>query len=433
MAVYHLFAFYFTATNNFNARFKFKQIKVMRSTFKVLYYVKHKNEKRGLVPIMGRITVNGTIAQFSCKLTVRTTLWDAKANRAAGKSLEARLTNEKLDHIKSQIHKQYQSICDHDSFVTAEKVKNAYLGFGSDFKTVIELLDEHLAELKKRIGRDAAQSTFDNYTYYRNYIADFIRFKLDLSDIPIRELESSFIENFVSYLTGERGLSSGTIIGAVIRLKWVTGTAHSKGWIKIDPFEKYKYHPDYKERQFLYEEDLSVLMKAEFSSPAQERIRDIFIFCCFTGLAYIDVKNLTYDDLRSVREGDLWIEKKRSKTGTPFAVKLLPVAKDLVEKYRGATDGEYVFPVNDRRSMNASLKKIAKKCGIKANLSMHIGRHSFATTVTLSQGVPLETVSKMLGHKQITTTQIYAKITKNKIETDMNALQAKLDGRFVMV
>lgn len=404
----------------------------MRSTFKVIFYVKYKNEKNGIVPIMGRITVNGTISQFSCKVSVKKTLWDAKSNRASGKSIEAREINQTLDNIKSQIHKQYQYICDHDAYVTAEKIKNAYLGFGSDFKKVVELLDEHLAELKNRIGRDAALSTFSNYTYYRNYIADFIQFKLKLSDIPIRELEPTFINKFVSYLTVERKLSPGTIIGAVIRIKWVTDTAHSKGWIKIDPFEKYKYHAVYKERQFLFEEDLKILMSAEIKLPSQKCVRDIFIFCCFTGLAYIDVRKLTYQDLRTNKEGDVWIEKKRAKTGTPFAVKLLPVAKDLVEKYRGTTDGIHVFPVKDRRSMNASLKKIAKICGLKSNLSMHIGRHSFATTVTLSQGVPLETVSKMLGHKQITTTQIYAKITNDKIDRDMSVLTAKLEGIYTV-
>ncbi len=405
----------------------------MRSTFKVLFYAKRTAVKSdGTLPIMGRITVNGTIAQFSCKLNIRTSLWDAKSYRVSGKSLESQRINARLDNIKSQIHKQYQHICDHDAYVTAEKVKNAYLGFGSEYKKVLELLDEHLSDLKKRIGRDRAQNTYDNCSYYRNYIAEFISYKYRVSDMPIRELEFKFIEEFCVYLKCTRNMRPGTIVGAVIRLKWVTHTAHANGWISVDPFCQFKYHPQYRERRFLTDEELTTLINTPLNNAAQNRIRDIFLFCTFTGLSYIDVRNLVYSDLKE-RNGELWIIKNRQKTQTQFAVRLLPVARQLADKYRGMTDGIHVFTVNDRRSMNISLKRISQKCSFDFTLSTHMGRHTFATTVTLTQGVPLETVSKMLGHKQITTTQIYAKITQEKIGRELDRLEEKISDKYKLV
>lgn len=403
-----------------------------RSTFKVLFYLKRQNEKNGKVPVMGRITVNGTIAQFSCKLNIRPALWDTEANKAAGKSIEARHINEKLENIKTNIGKQYQLICDRDSYVTADKVKNAWLGFGDGYQLLMQTFDEYLKDFKeKRVGKDRKASSLVTYARQRKRLAAFLEYEYGLTDIPFKELKREFIEKYVVYLSTVRGLMPGTLPGAIKKLRLMTYTAFKNGWISTDPFSGFRVAPRYRDRRFLSETELQAVIDVELPNYKTAIVRDIFVFCCFTGMAYADVKKLTHADIHTDEKGEMWIIDNRAKTGTQFRVKLLPVARQLVEKYSRLTllNGA-VFPVKDGESMNMSLHHVAKHAGLSFNPTMHVARHTFATTVTLSQGVPLETVSKMLGHKHITTTQIYAKITNDKIGRDMTALEAKIGDKF---
>lgn len=402
-----------------------------RSTFKVLFYLKRQNEKNGKVPVMGRITVNGTIAQFSCKLNVRPSLWDTKANKAGGKSVEAQRINEKLENIKTNIGKQYQRISDRDSYVTAEKVKNAWLGFGEGYRLLMQTFDEYLEEFGKRVGMDRTAGTLLDYQKARKYLADFLEYEYHLTDIPFNELKREFMDKFIVYLSNIRNLRSGTIKTPVKKLHLMTYKAFQNGWIEADTFAGFKYKVEYRDRRFLTESELQAVMNVHLPNYKTAIVRDIFVFCCFTGMAYADVKKLTHADIHTDKDGDMWIIDNRTKTGTQFRVKLLPVARQLVDKYsRLSLPGNVVFPVKDDNSMNMSLRHVARHAGLSFNPTMHTARHTFATTVTLSQGVPLETVSKMLGHKHITTTQIYAKITNDKIGRDMTALEAKLGDKF---
>lgn len=404
-----------------------------RSTFKVLFYLKRRNEKNGKVPVMGRITVNGTISQFSCKLNVRPALWDTEANKASGKSVEAQRINEKLENIKTNIGKQYQRICDRDSYVTAEKVKNAWLGMGGECKLLLQTFDEYLVAFEKRVGKDRSPSTLENIQRARKYLAEFLEEEYHLSDIPFGELKGEFIEEFAVFLSNKRNLMSGTIETPVGKLHRMTYTAVKNGWIAADPFAGYKYKVVHRDRRFLTETELQAVMKVYVPNYKTAIVRDIFVFCCFTGMAYSDVKKLTHADIHTDGNGEMWIIDNRAKTGTQFRVKLLPVARQLVERYsRLSFPGGVVFPVKDDNSMNMSLRHVARHAGLSFYPTTHTARHTFATTVTLSQGVPLETVSKMLGHKHITTTQIYAKITNDKIGRDMSALEAKIGDKFSM-
>ena len=405
---------------------------MQRSTFKVLFYVKRQAEKSGQVPIMGRITINGTMSQFSCKLTVRSSLWDAKANKAAGRSLESQRINEKLENIKTNIGKQYQRICDRDSYVTAEKVKNAWLGFGDGYQLLLQTFDDYLKEFsEKRVGKDRAASTLENYTRARRYLAAFLQYEYKVEDIPFRELKRDFIEKYAVYLSTVRGMLPGSIITPVKKLKLMSYTAFKNGWIASDPFAGFRVAGKYRDRRFLSESELQAVMDVQVPNYKTAIVRDIFVFCCFTGLSYADVKKLSHDDIHTDERGDMWIIDHRQKTGTQFRVKLLPVAKELVERYsRLKLPESKVFPVKDRDSMNMSLRHVARHAGLSFSPTMHEARHTFSTTVTLSQGVPLETVSKMLGHKHITTTQIYAKITNDKIGRDMDMLSEKLAEKF---
>lgn len=402
-----------------------------RSTFKVLFYLKKNNLKDGKAPIMGRITVNTTIAQFSCKLNIKPDLWDTKANRAAGKSLEAQKINQKLDNIKTQIGKQYQNICDKDNFVSAEKVKNAYLGFGDEFRTLFSIADEFYESYSKRVGKDRTEGSYEQLLINRRRVEMFLRDRYSLSDIPIKEIEPQFIEDYYAYLLEDRKLAGSTLLTAVTKLKQIMLIAQRKGYVHINPFASFRFKAKTRDRGYLTEDELKRFMTVELRRYKQRQIRDIFVFQSFTGLAYSDVKKLTFDDIQKSFDGELWLIAKRKKTNTTFYVKLLPVAKQLIEQYRAVAKSQFVFPVPSHSdNMNRCLQRIAKLCDITKRITSHMGRHSFATTVCLSQGVPIETVSQMLGHSNILTTQIYAKITNDKISRDMADLTNRIGDKY---
>ena len=402
-----------------------------RSTFKVLFYLKKNNLKDGKAPVMGRITVNSTISQFSCKLNIKPNLWDTKANRAAGKSLEAQKINQQLDNIKTQIGKQYQNICDKDNFVSAEKVKNAYLGFGDEFRTFFSIADEFYESYAKRVGKDRTEGSYEQLIINRRRVEMFLRDRYNLSDIPIKEIEPQFIEDYYSYLLEERKLAGSTLLTSVTKLKQIMLIAQRKGYIHMNPFASFRFKAKTRDRGYLTEDELQRFMTVELRRYKQRQIRDIFVFQAFTGLAYADVRKLTFDDIQTSFDDELWLIAKRKKTGTTFYVKLLPIAKQLIEQYRLVSKSQFIFPVpSNAENMNRCLRRIAKQCGITKRISSHLARHSFATTVCLSKGVPIETVSQMLGHSSILTTQIYAKITNDKISKDMAILTDKIGGTY---
>ncbi|WP_418386857.1 tyrosine-type recombinase/integrase [Alistipes dispar] len=405
---------------------------MQRSTFKVLFYVKRQSEKHGQVPVMGRITINGTMSQFSCKLSVRASLWDAKANKASGKSLEAQRINEKLENIKTNIGKQYQRLCDRDSYVSAERVRNAFLGMGDDCHLLLQTFDEYLAGFLKRVGKDRAYSSYKDYCKRRRRLASFLEYEYHVKDIAFKELKRDFIEKFVVYLSSIQGMRSGTIHSTVKKLKLMTYTAYKNGWIAVDPFAGFHVRPKYAERRYLSASELQAVMDVKLPNYRTGINRDVFVFCAFTGLRHAEVVKLTHADIHTDDNGERWIIDKRQKTGMQFRVKLLPVAEMLYERYKDMhLAGDKVFPLKGtHKTLNMSLRQVARHAGLSFNPTIHMARHTFATTVTLTQGVPLETVSKMLGHKHITTTQIYAKITNDKIGQDMAALSEKLDRVF---
>lgn len=337
-----------------------------------------------------------------------------------------------MENIKTNIGKQYQRICDRDSYVTAEKVKNAWLGFGDEHRLLLQTFDEYLQKFAgKRVGKDRSAGSLVEYRTRRDRLAAFLQYEYGLSDIPFRELKREFAEKFIVYLSTVRGLRSTTIYHTLKKLHAMVYLAVSKGWISVHPFPDVWVVPQSRERRFLDENEIRQVMDAHIPNYKTAIVRDIFVFCTFTGLAYADVKKLTHADIHTDSNGDMWIIDKRQKTGTQFRVQLLPVAKQLVEKYRRLAPADRaVFPVPAYNSFRVSLQAIARRAGLSFVPSSHVGRHSFATSVCLSQGVPIETVSKMLGHKHITTTQIYAKITNDKIKRDMDALNKKIAEKF---
>jgi len=407
----------------------------MRSTFKILFYLKNSNlQPDGKVPVMGRITVNGTVAQFSCKFDIDPRLWDMKANRAAGKSLEAQKINGKLDNIRVQINKHYQRISDADAYVSAAKVRNAYFGFDEGYKSLLSLFQERNESFAKRVKVDRSQSLLRTYRCAEAKLAGFIKAKYHVNDIPLKELEPQFIEDFAIYLMVDCGMASSTANIYMRPVKGMITKAHNRGWIARNPFADYHLEMEVRERGFLNDAQLKRFMTQKLEVPAQSFVRDMFVFCCFTGLSCIDLKNLTHDNLKTMADGSRWIITKRQKTKVQTDVRLLDVPLRLIEKYSAVrTEGNKVFKLLDPGYSNVLLKEIARQCGFDFNLSFHMSRHTFATTVTLSQRVPLETVSKMLGHTSIRTTQIYAKITNEKIGRDMEDLAAKIGNKYAII
>jgi len=379
-----------------------------RSTFKVLFYVNGSKEKDGIVPIMGRVTINGTVAQFSCKQTIPKTLWDAKGNRAKGKSAEARNINLALDNIKAQIIKHYQRISDREAYVTAEMVRNAYQGVGSEYETLIKAFDKDCANFLKRVGKDRSIGTYKVMVRARNYVAAFIKSFYRRTDISMLELTPDFIKEFAAYLTAERGLKNATIWLNCMWLKGVVMRAHYNGLIPRNPFAQFHISPNVKEREYLTEDEIKRIMAHEFDNPTLALVRDLFIFACFTALSFVDMKELTTDEIVEVN-GEKWILSKRHKTNVPFQVKLLDIPLQIIERYKYLSEDRLVFGKINYWTMCKQLKKVMAECGIEKQISYHCARHTFGT-LALSKGMPIESVSRVLGHTNIVTTHLQVQL-----------------------
>ena len=345
-----------------------------RSTFKVLFYVNGSKEKDGIVPIMGRVTINSTVAQFSCKQSIPKTLWDAKGNRAKSKSAEARNINLALDNIKAQIIKHYQRISDREAYVTAEMVRNAYQGIGSEYETLIKAFDKDCANFLKRVGKDRSIGTYKVMVRARNYVVAFIKSFYRRTDMSMLELTPDFIKEFAAYLTAERGLKNATIWLNCMWLKGVVMRAHYNGLIPRNPFAQFHISPNVKEREYLTEDEIKRIMAHEFDNPTLTLVRDLFIFACFTALSFVDMKELTTDEIVEVN-GEKWILSKRRKTNVPFQVKLLDIPLQIIERYKYLSEDKLVFGKINYWTMCKQLKKVMAECGIEKQISYHCARH----------------------------------------------------------
>ncbi|CDN30456.1 transposase [Mucinivorans hirudinis] len=402
---------------------------MIKSTFKILFYVKRNAvRKDGSMPIIARITIDGKIAQFSTKIEILPDLWSVDLGRALGQSRESKQVNALLDDIKASIHRIYHEMQRRDSVVTAEKVKNEFLGITEHHDTLLDLFRKHNDDVQKLIGISKSAATYQKYEVTRKHLQTFIESKYRLTDISLKEINHMFITDFEIYLLTTGRCSQNTTAKFMQFFKRIIIVAKNNGLIVGDPFANYKIRLKKVDRGYLSEEELGKIMKKKFSSERLENVRDIFIFSCFTGLAYIDVKNLTQENVRTSFDGNLWIMTKRQKTDTEVNVPLLKIPKMILEKYKGKLPNKKLLPILSNQKMNSYLKEIGNLCEINKNLTFHLARHTFATTTTLAKGVPIETVSKMLGHTNIETTQIYARITNNKISNDMRGLSEKFSG-----
>lgn len=399
----------------------------MRSTFRILFYLKRNAPKsNGLVPVMCRITVNGKISQFSCKLDVDEKHWDVKTGRMTGRSAVALEANRMLDKIRVGINKAYQDICDKDNYVTAEKVRNAFLGMGMNHETLLDVFRQHNEDYAKQVGKIKSQRSYWKYCTVYNHLSEFIRQRYKVSDIALKELAPAFITDFELFLRTEKNHCTNTIWSYMMPFKRIIYMSINNGWLQRDPFYAYSITKEETKRGFLSKEEIKMLIEGSFKKKSYELIRDLFIFCCFTGLSWTDMANLTKENLQTSFDGHLWIKTNRQKTGTETNIRLLEVPLRIIRKYEGCAEDGKLLPVPCYPNCKNGIKVIAKKCGIEKNVTWHMSRHSFATTVCLSNDMPIETLSKMLGHRSIRTTQIYAKITAEKVSNDMEKLSQAL-------
>ncbi len=399
----------------------------MKSTFSILFYLKRNGQKgNGNMPVMGRITVNGQAVQFSAKVEIKPDYWNVKAGKAIGKTSGVQEVNAILESTKTTMTKIYRDLQERETNVTPERIKNVFFGIEIRHHMLLELFKHHNEDVFKLIGISKSKATYQKYEVTRKHLTNFIKEKYNVSDISLKEINNMFISDFEVYLLTTAGCKSNTTAKFMQFFKRIIIIAKSNGWIYTDPFANYKIRIARVDRGYLTQEQLDVIIGKKFALKRLELVRDIFVFSCYTGLAYIDVKNLRQKHIRTSFDGNLWVMTKRQKTDVQSNIPLLDVAKQILEKYKGTLPDEKVLPILSNQKMNAYLKEIGDLCGIEQNLTFHLARHTFGTTVTLAKGVPIETVSKMLGHTNIKTTQIYARITNSKIGNDMAVLAGHL-------
>lgn len=398
-----------------------------KSTFKVLFLIRRNQvNKEGKCAIMIKVTVDGEYERINSTLTIEPELWDASASKAIGRSSKIAEFNKRIEDMRHVLKEHYYDILNRHGYVTAEMVKNAFTGITAKEESLVPLYLQHLEDTKKLIGISKANPTYQKYERMYRRVVEFMKKKYNITDIPLREIKYQFIVDLEFFLRTEYGYSQNTTYKCMKFFKQVINKAIRAGLIFVDPFNGYKISVQRVDRGFLTEDDLKKMMEKKFASKRLEQVRDIFIFACFTGLAYIDLANLRVDNIQKMFDGRLWIVTHRQKTNTKVTVPLLPPAIKILKKYEGEFVDGKILPIITNQKINCYLKEIAEICGIEKNLTFHLARHTFATTMTLGKGVPIETVSKMLGHTNVQTTQIYARITNDKISKDMNWLSKNL-------
>ena len=393
-----------------------------KSTFKLLFYLK-KNElkKNGNAPIMVRITIDGTAKTLGTKLEIDPDNWDLKYGRVEGKSAKAVSINQKLDNIRGRIDTIYEDLLKHEGFATAQKIKLSFLGVGVMDDGLLRVFNEQNAEFKKLVDKEERSlNTYHKYTTVYAHLTEFIRERYHKDDMAFRELTADFIREFDFYLRYDKQCTHNTVWVYTMPVLYMVKMAIKKGLIRDNPFDDYEISKVEIDRGYLLKEDVEKLIRY-YSPRRYELVKDLFIFSCFTGLSYIDIKKMKKSNIQSFFDGHQWIISRRKKSDVASNVRLMEIPKRIIEKYQGVSGTEFIFPVPNNVSCNNHVKKLIEKAEIitEQKVTFHTARHTFGT-MFLTQGVPLESLSKMMGHKHISTTQIYAKITSQKISKDMD-------------
>ena len=410
----------------------------MNRTFNLLFFVKKsKVLANGTAPIYLRITIDGKQTEIAVKRYILPNKWNSSSQNVSGNSEEARTLNAYLKTFENQVYEAEHFLIKDKEPITTESLKNKILGVEEKAHMLIPIFQDHNNQIKTLLGSEYAKGTLTRYTTALKHTVDFLKWKYNVSDIDIRKIDHPFITEFEFYLRSECKCNHNSAVkyvksnfGKIIR------NCVANGWLDKDPFISYASKMREVNRAFLDESDLEAIATKEFKGDRLNQVRDIFLFSCYTGLAYIDVKQLTRNNISIGIDGERWIFTNRQKTDARSNIPLLPVAEGIINKYKlhpQCVNENRLLPVLSNQKMNSYLKEIGDVCGITKELTFHIARHTFATTITLTNGVSIESVSKMLGHRSIKTTQHYAKIVDKKVSEDMGALRIKLSKKEVVV
>jgi len=403
----------------------------MNNSFSTLFYPKGNDvDKNGLAPLYMRITVDGKRSELSVKRKINPEKWNSQAGKMKGTTQEIRELNRFMDHTRAKVNMIYDRLMEEGLEVTPLLIKNAFLGKSKTSIMTLDIFKDHNDKIAQLVGKEYAPGTIERYCTAKKHVEEYINKEYKVKDIPIKKVDHAFIDGFEYYLKTERDCAHNTAVKYITNFKKIVRIAFANDWIQKDPFLHWKGRLKIVDREYLTESEIQQMLEKEISNARLDQVKDIFLFSCFTGLAYADVKKLSNDNVVLGIDGEKWIKIKRSKTDTRSNIPILPSAQAIIDKYAehpGVLNGDRLLPVLSNQKMNAYLKEIADLCGIKKNLTYHLARHTFATTVTLTNGVSIESVSKMLGHKSLKTTQHYAKILDRKVSDDMKMLRKRLN------
>jgi len=397
------------------------------STFSVIFFTRKSRSTSNKLSIYVRITVTGQRSEISLKRTILFKDWDSSKNRGRGSSYKIRVLNTYLDQVYSQLLDCHKQLLEESKIITANAIKARYLGEDATQKTLRDIIryhNDHMLTVLK-------YGTMKNYYTTEKYLYKFLSEELKASDIYLKQLNYRFICDFEHYLRKFKNakkqlmMTNNGVMKHLERFKKIINLALKLEWILKNPFQQFQLKFDKYDRQYLTERELHVLENMHYTNERLEKVKDCFIFSCYTGLSFIDAKGLTKKHITLGIDNTYWIFTKREKTDEMVKVPILPKAMEILEKYTSIVDAQYtdvLLPLSSNQKTNSYLKEIAKDCGIQKNLTFHVARHTFATSVMLSNGVPIETVSKLLGHAKLSTTQIYARVVESKISEDINNL-----------
>ncbi len=390
---------------------------------------KPKGYVSGPAPIYLRLTVSGQRAEMSTGKECLPERWNSVAGLAKGNTEEVKSLNAYLSILQGKLHQYHNQLLATGETITAETLKNKVSGKSERARSLVKIFQDHNNQIETLLNDEFAPGTLERYKTSLKHTVNFLKWKFRVSDIDIRRIDHAFITEYEFYLRSVRKCNNNTAVKYIKNFGKIIRICIANGWLDKNPFSNYKSKVKEVERAFLVEEEMQVLASKEFVTERLNQVKDIFLFSCFTGLAYIDVKKLTKNNITIGIDGEKWIYTNRQKTDTRSNIPLLPMAEEIIAKYKEhpqcLNEGK-LLPVLSNQKMNAYLKEMADVCGINKELTFHIARHTFATTVTLTNGVPIESVSKMLGHKNLRTTQHYAKILDRKVSDDMKMLRSKL-------
>lgn len=406
----------------------------MRKSISVKFFArKDRATDEGLVPVFMRIGIGEKRINIVTKIHVKINEWSVEHSKLKTNTEEARRINKSLEGFKFKAFDYQRELMTEGKEVTLENIKAKWYGISLEKETMLmEVFKDHNEQMKALVGQEFSPLTLERYETSFRHTQEFMRWKYKIDDIDVKKLNYEFISNYEFWLKSVRKCDHNTSVKYLSNFKKIVHICMKHGWLDKDPFVGFKMTKREVERPFLVEEELTRIFNEDFKMPRLRQVRDIFIFCCYTGLAYADVKKLTREEITTGIDGKKWIWTSRQKTETTTRVPLMARALEILERYKDdpqCVNQGRLLPVLSNQKMNNYLNEIADACSITKKMTFHTARHTFATTVTLSNGVPIETVSKMLGHRNLKTTQHYARILDLKVSEDMNNLRKILEAK----